>query len=305
MNGIINIYKEKGYTSHDVVAKLRGICHQKKIGHTGTLDPEAEGVLLICLGNGTKLCDMLENKSKRYYCRMKLGIMTDTEDMTGSIISQKEPCNDPDKIRDVIMSFEGEYDQIPPMYSALKVNGKKLCDLARKGIEVERKSRKVNISEINIKKIELPYVSFDVLCSKGTYIRSLCRDIGNKLGCGAAMDYLRRTEVSGFNLHDALKLDEIKKLVSEGEMDDRILPLEKAFDGIESIYVSEKAKSYLINGNTLTSEDLSNTVIPNDNELFKVYLPSGVFAAVYRYNSDNNNYKVEKMFPDLIKNDNN
>ena len=186
MDGILNIYKEKGYTSHDVVAKLRGILKTKKIGHTGTLDPDAQGVLPVCVGRATKLCDMLTDKDKAYETVMLLGKTTDTQDITGSVLSESELGEDitAEKVTEVINSFVGEYMQVPPMYSALKVNGKKLYELARSGIEVERKARKVYIHSIEIKDISLPRVTMTVNCSKGTYIRTLCHDIGETLGAG-------------------------------------------------------------------------------------------------------------------------
>ena len=177
INGVINVYKEKGYTSHDVVAKLRGILHQKKIGHTGTLDPDAEGVLPVCLGRGTKLCAMLTDKRKTYEAVLHLGIETDTQDMTGKRIKECAAEVSQEEIRSCVQSFLGEQMQVPPMYSALKVQGKKLYELAREGIEVERQPRKVVFYEIEIFSIELPRVKFRVTCSKGTYIRTLCHDI--------------------------------------------------------------------------------------------------------------------------------
>ena len=174
INGIINIYKEAGFTSHDVVAKLRGIVKQKKIGHTGTLDPDAVGVLPVCFGNATKLCDMLTDKTKEYRARMLLGKTSDTQDASGTILTEKEVTASEEEVREAVMSFVGTYDQIPPMYSALKVNGKKLYELARQGVEIERKPRIVEIHHIRIEEIALPYVTFTVGCSKGTYIRTLC-----------------------------------------------------------------------------------------------------------------------------------
>ena len=176
-NGIINVYKEAGYTSHDVVARLRGICKMKKIGHTGTLDPEAVGVLPVCLGSGTKLCDLLTDWDKEYIAVLYLGVDTDTQDMTGQVIRKCEPgmaeALQEESVRAVILEFLGEYDQIPPMYSALKVNGRKLYELAREGKEVERKPRKVLIKEVEIQEVEMPRVKMRVVCSKGTYIRTL------------------------------------------------------------------------------------------------------------------------------------
>ena len=201
VNGILNVYKEKGYTSHDVVAKLRGIVGQKKIGHTGTLDPDAEGVLPVCLGRATKVCDMLTEKDKTYEAVLLLGKETDTQDISGTVLRVGETEGlTQEQVKDCVMSFVGEYDQIPPMYSALKVNGKKLYELAREGKTIERKSRKVEIKEIRILEMALPRVRMEVSCSKGTYIRTLCHDIGEKLGCFGCMESLLRTNVSRFEL---------------------------------------------------------------------------------------------------------
>ena len=194
VNGILNVYKEKGYTSHDVVAKLRGIVGQKKIGHTGTLDPDAEGVLPVCLGRATKVCDMLTEKDKTYEAVLLLGKETDTQDISGTVLRVGETEGlTQEQVKDCVMSFVGEYDQIPPMYSALKVNGKKLYELAREGKTIERKSRKVEIKEIRILEMALPRVRMEVSCSKGTYIRTLCHDIGEKLGCFGCMESLLRS----------------------------------------------------------------------------------------------------------------
>lgn len=202
INGIINVYKEAGFTSHDVVAKLRGILKQKKIGHTGTLDPDATGVLPVCLGKGTKLCDMLTNTDKTYEAVLELGITTDTQDISGRVLKQNEVSIHEDEIIECIEGFVGECMQIPPMYSALKVNGKKLYELAREGIEVERKPRKVVFREIEILDVSLPRITLKVTCSKGTYIRTLCNDIGEALGCGGCMKSLIRTRVGIFAIED-------------------------------------------------------------------------------------------------------
>ena len=188
--GIIVIHKEKGFTSHDVVAKLRGILHMKKIGHTGTLDPDATGVLPVALGKGTKLVDLLTDKEKTYEAVLHLGIDTDTQDMSGTVLEEKPVNVTEEEVRKVLKSFVGEQLQIPPMYSALKVNGKKLYELAREGKTVERKARPVCFYEIEPLEFHLPLVKIRVTCSKGTYIRTLCHDIGEKLGCGGCMEEL-------------------------------------------------------------------------------------------------------------------
>ena len=218
IHGIINVYKEKGFTSHDVVAKLRGIVGQKKIGHTGTLDPDATGVLPVCLGKATKLCDLLTDKNKTYEAVLLLGKTTDTQDITGEVLEEKSTeALTEEKVREAIEGFIGDYEQIPPMYSALKVNGKKLYELAREGKVIERKARPVKILDIQILEIDLPKVRMEVSCSKGTYIRTLCHDIGEKLGCGGCMESLIRTRVSTFRIEDAKTLDEIETLKQEGK----------------------------------------------------------------------------------------
>ena len=216
-DGMINVCKEKGFTSHDVVAKLRGILHQKKIGHTGTLDPDATGVLPVCLGKGTKLCDMITDRDKTYRAVMMLGRTTDTQDISGQILTEKAVNVDEREVRDVAVSFVGDYMQIPPMYSAIKVDGKKLYELARAGQEVERKARHVVINALNITEIQLPYVTMEVSCSKGTYIRTLCQDIGEKLGCGACMTELVRLKVGAFDIAHAWTLAQIQEMAACGE----------------------------------------------------------------------------------------
>lgn len=210
IHGVLNVYKEKGFTSHDVVAKLRGITKQKKIGHTGTLDPDACGVLPVCLGKATKLCDMLTDKDKVYETVLLLGKQTDTQDISGEVLKEADASKlSEETVKDVIMEFMGDYSQIPPMYSALKVNGKKLYELAREGKTVERKAREVKIYEIEILEMSLPRVKMRVRCSKGTYIRTLCHDIGERLGVGGCMEELLRTKVERFETAGSKTLSEI------------------------------------------------------------------------------------------------
>ena len=297
-DGIINVYKEKGFTSHDVVAKMRGILGQRKIGHTGTLDPAAEGVLPVCAGKGTKLCDMLTDHDKTYRAVLLLGTETDTEDTTGTVLETKDTSGlTEDEVQDVVLSFIGDYAQVPPMYSALKVNGKKLCDLARAGIEVERKARTVKIFSIEIEKINLPYVTMQVHCSKGTYIRTLCADIGEVLGVGACMESLVRTRVSAFPLEEAHTLAEIEKIRDEGTLEELILPVDRVFDGKTKLTVVPEAFRFLQNGNRLN--DGNFTDVPEkiaDGEQVLVYDPMGHFYAVYQYERETKDYKVRKMF---------
>ena len=207
MDGIFNIYKEKGFTSHDVVAIVRRTIHMKKVGHTGTLDPDAEGVLPVCVGKATKLSDVIMDGRKSYRAMLRLGITTTTEDASGEVLETKAVVFDEEKIRAAVAAFIGRLEQVPPMYSALKVDGRKLCDLARAGVTVERAARPVHIFSIEILSIELPRVRMRVCCSKGTYIRTLCQDVGEVLGCGACMEVCRFGAIS-LNSYGVAEVDE-------------------------------------------------------------------------------------------------
>lgn len=301
INGIINVYKERGFTSFDVVAKLRGILHERKIGHTGTLDPDATGVLPVCIGNATKVCDLLTDKDKVYRAVMHLGIATDTQDMTGTVLAdrEKEVAQLSEKtVKNAIMQFVGDYDQIPPMYSALKVNGKKLCDLARAGVEVERKARPVTIFSIEIEQIHLPYVTMQVHCSKGTYIRTLCADIGEVLGTGACMESLVRTRVSVFTLEEAHTLTQIEQMRDDGTLESLILPVDRVFAGRPKCKVLPEAFRFLQNGNRLRDANFEKKPegITEDADQILVYDPMDRFYAVYQYEKETQDYKVRKMF---------
>ena len=298
VNGIINIYKEAGFTSHDVVAKLRGIVKQKKIGHTGTLDPDATGVLPVCLGNATKLCDMLTDKSKEYEACMLLGVTTDTQDMSGKVLENKQVSCTQEEARGAVLSFIGEYDQIPPMYSAIKVNGKKLYELARNGIEIERKPRRVEISHIEILECSLPEIHFRVSCSKGTYIRALCADIGDKLGCGAAMKSLIRTRVGTFVIEEAWKLSEVEKMVAEGKLLEHVIAPDRVFMEYPKVKVKSVFEKALANGNILGLNQVTfekeNTL--QEGELIRVYNSGDIFTGVYTYMAEEKGLKPYKMF---------
>lgn len=257
MDGIINVYKEPGFTSHDVVAKLRGILHMKKIGHTGTLDPDAQGVLPVCVGRATKLCGMITDWGKTYEAVMLLGRKTDTQDISGNIVEQRRVSVDERMVLEAATSFVGGYEQIPPMYSALKHNGKKLYELARQGIEVERKPRHVNIDFIRINEMNLEdeekTVTFTVSCSKGTYIRTLINDIGEKLGCGACMVKLIRTRVGQFVIDESLTLNQISALVLKGTVEDYIISADELFD-YPKLVVREEYNKLLYNGNRFAAD---------------------------------------------------
>ncbi|MDY4742534.1 MAG: tRNA pseudouridine(55) synthase TruB [Lachnospira sp.] len=285
MNGVLNVYKEQGFTSHDVVAKLRGILKIKKIGHTGTLDPDAVGVLPVCIGKGTKLCDLITDWSKTYEAVMLLGTTTDTLDTSGTIISQSEVTVSEMDVLRACNEFVGKYEQIPPMYSALKHNGQKLYELARKGIVIERKPRIVNINSLRVNDINLAdsqkTVTITVDCSKGTYIRSLCDDIGKKLGCGACMMKLTRTRVGDFQLDDTLTLNQISALVLKGEIEERIVPVDDIFRDYESITLPEEYANYLHNGNKIVAGQLPDDIIVNERSRYRVYDSDNIFIGIY------------------------
>lgn len=328
MNGIINVYKEQGFTSFDVVAKLRGILKTKKIGHTGTLDPEAVGVLPVCIGNATKVCDLLTDKTKEYVAHLRLGIVTDTQDMTGTVLENHEAelagISD-EQIRETILGFVGEIEQIPPMYSAIKIDGQKLYDLARKGIEVERKARRITIKEIEIldeydglhntrttaTDSKNPnddagnglhkVVIIRVVCSKGTYIRTLCHDIGRKLGCGGCMEHLERTRVGNFTVEDAYTLSEIEALKEEDGLHNIIMSVDSVFKEYPELHVTPEGMKALNNGNQLQPGTISEVA---DNpefklkakQVYRIYSYDNQFYGVFEYHSGWNVLKPVKMF---------
>lgn len=298
MNGIINVYKEKGYTSFDVVAKLRGILKTKKIGHTGTLDPDAEGVLPVCLGKATKVCDLLTDKDKEYEAVMLLGTVTDTQDASGEVLEQKEVNVTEEEVRSAIMSFVGDYMQVPPMYSALKVNGKKLCDLARAGVTVERAARPVRILDITILSVELPRVRMRVTCSKGTYIRTLCQDIGTELGCGACMESLLRTRVAQFALEDALRLEEIEALVAK-EQFSFLQTTDSVFLQYKKAVVKKEFDKLLYNGNRMRPEMFLAYDPDWEKDAVRVYDEKERFIGIYQFQAERKDYKPLKVFIEL------
>lgn len=306
INGIINIYKESGFTSHDVVAKMRGILKQKKIGHTGTLDPDAVGVLPVCLGSGTRLCDMLTDKSKEYETKLLLGMTTDTQDISGTLLTKNDVNVTEEELKEAVLSFVGEYDQIPPMYSAIKVNGKKLYELARAGKEIERKARRVCIQHIRIMETDLPYVRLHVGCSKGTYIRTLCADIGEKLGCGATMVELTRTRVGQFDIEEAVTLAELEKLRDNGELEAHIVPVDSVFSELPEVVLQDKFRKLIDNGNAFYPNQVENNLkdekqrktVCRDGQQVRVYSAAHRFYGIYAYDKTSGRFCPVKMFPD-------
>ena len=307
MDGILVIRKEKGYTSHDVVAKLRGILHMKKIGHTGTLDPAAEGVLPVALGRGTRLVELLTEKEKTYEAVLRLGVSTDTQDMTGTILSEKPVTVTEEEVRETVASFVGEQMQVPPMYSALKVGGKKLYELAREGKTIERKPRPVVFYEIRILDMDLPLVRISVTCSKGTYIRTLCQDIGEKLSCGACMESLLRTKVSEFCVQDALRLSEIEERVQKAagqtpseqwnaEMFDFIYAVDSVFLQYKKAVICKEWNKLLYNGNRMKKDMFVSYQKDWEQQKVRIYDEEGRFIGIYEYSEIHGDYKPVKLF---------
>lgn len=297
MDGILNVYKEKGFTSHDVVAKLRGILKMRRIGHTGTLDPDAEGVLPVCLGKATKLCELLTDKEKAYRAVMKLGVVTDTQDMSGTVLEEKTVAVTEEDVLLAIRSFVGEYDQIPPMYSALKLNGKKLYELARTGQVIEREPRRIRIISIAVEEINLPFVTMTVACSKGTYIRTLCHDIGKKLGCGAAMDQLLRVRSGQFYLEDSLKLSEICRRMEENSLEACVIRPDSLFAHYPALTVKTSGEKLLYNGNPMPIDMLEGEEEPPENgTMVRIYDMKGEFIGIYCFQAERQWYRPKTLF---------
>lgn len=309
INGIININKEKGYTSHDVVAKMRGILKIKKIGHTGTLDPDAEGVLPICIGKATKLVDLIVEKDKTYEAILKLGVVTDTQDMSGTILGTSKVNVSLANIKDAVEGFIGGYNQIPPMYSAKKINGKKLYELARQGKEVERIPRWVDIHSVQILDYDPEEYEAKLLvsCGKGTYIRTLLYDVGEVLGCGGAMKALVRTRVGSFSISESLRLDQVEEYVRNGVILDHITKIDDMLLMYPKVIVDSNFNKLIYNGNSFQEEHLLNlqefiSKVSSQSEhsiediLVRVYDSDEAFIGIYNYDLVYKRFTAEKMF---------
>lgn len=300
LNGIINVYKEKGYTSYDVVAIIKKIFNCSKVGHAGTLDPEAYGVLPICIGKSTKIIEYLTDETKSYKALVTFGITTTTEDHTGEIIDQKKVIFNEASIKNAVDSFIGDYDQTPPMYSAIKINGQRLYKLAREGKTIERKTRRVKIFSIDILKFIPPNkIQIDVMCSKGTYIRTLCADIGKKLNYGAHMSDLERTRVGIFNIANSIKLNDLKKYAQSSNLNDLLFKPDEVLYSFPKIVVKDSATKILYNGNPISEfdilQDLKLSYLEPDKK-FLVYDFKNNLVGIYRLSYDNNIYiKPVKM----------
>ena len=298
MNGVIVIDKPADFTSFDVIAVVRRLTGQRKTGHTGTLDPNATGVLPVLLGAATKAQDRIPNHDKSYLAQFRLGLTTDTLDIWGEVKTETPCFVTEDDVRSLLPRFSGEIMQVPPMYSALKKDGQRLYDLARKGVEVEREARPVTVYRLEL-------VSFDsetqtgelaVSCSKGTYVRTLIDDIGQALGVGAVMTALRRTEACGFTLSDCVTLDRLRQLCGEGVADSVLLPTDSLFAVYPKLTVSDAQATRFSNGGAL---DLSRTALKNtadDGAICRVYAKSSRFLGLGRVCTDENLLKIEKLF---------
>ncbi len=299
INGVVIVRKEKGMTSFDVVARLRRLFGQKKIGHTGTLDPDAEGVLVVCVGKATKLVDDLSDGTKTYEAELLLGRITDTQDISGKVLEEHEVCVTREEAEAAILSFEGKQMQMPPMYSAIKIGGKKLVDLARKGKTVERTPREVEFGDILILENEPPVIRFRVTCSKGAYIRTLCEDIGRKLGCGGCMASLLRTRVRQFDLSEARTLSELKEIMEKEKAEGRsvysfVYPVEDFFPGRPDITVTSGIDKAVYNGNRFYLKKGRVPGIPDADGEVRVYSSSGEFIGIY--NKRGEEYSLVRMF---------
>lgn len=289
MNGVLNIFKPKGMSSFDAVRVVKKVAGTGKVGHTGTLDPEATGVLPICIGRATKIIDYIMDSEKVYEVTLKLGIRTTTYDLEGEVLEERDPSHlTEEEILNAINSFKGEYSQIPPMYSALKQNGVRLYELARKGIEVERKGRLINIHNLEDIKINNPYISMKVTCSKGTYIRSLCYDIGEKLGVFATMTQLNRAKTSVFSQEKSININELTK----ENINDYILSMEEALEKYDKIIVNKKYAKLLVNGVRVADGRFTKDKVIN-NKLYRVYDDENNFIGLGERNDAG--FKIEKL----------
>ena len=282
ISGVINIYKEKGFTSHDVVNIVRKKLGKIKTGHTGTLDPDAMGVLPICIGKATKLSEYIASSIKEYKAIVTLGKTTTTQDSSGDIIEEKLVNCSREDIKNVVSKFKGEIMQTPPMYSAIKINGKKLYELAREGKEIERKQRKITIHNIEINRfIDNENFEITVLCSKGTYIRTLCNDIGKSLGCGAYMSYLLRTRTGNFYLDNAIKLEDIDRVLENNNIKDIMIPMEQVLSDYNKFIVTKNGNKFLYNGNKISFNYIQNKKDLKENEKIIIYDEDNNLIGIY------------------------
>lgn len=275
MNGILLVDKPADWTSNDVVVKLKGVLHERRIGHSGTLDPMATGLLVVFVGRATRAVEFAEAHDKRYIAGLRLGLVTDTQDISGTVLEGRDADVSAAELRPALARFIGEQEQVPPMYSAIKVNGRRLYDIARSGGEVERKARKIKISRIDIVGRKNGDYLLDISCSKGTYIRALCNDIGAALGCGGCMSSLRRVAAGEFSVDSAHTLEEVIAAAEEGEAESLLLPVDSLFKSLPTFEVDEPREKRIRNGSEIKTPYLS------DGE-YRVYSKSGEFLMLGR-----------------------
>jgi tRNA pseudouridine55 synthase len=294
MDGILNINKPSDMTSFGVVARVRRITHEKHTGHAGTLDPLATGVLPICLGQATRVIEYLFDETKTYRAEVKLGLTTDTYDSSGKTITESDPSQISRELVELILNqFRGTILQVPPMYSALKHNGQPLYKLARAGVEVERQARTAHIYKLEMSNWQSPLFALDVECSKGTYIRSLAHDIGQKLGCGAIMQNLERLRVGGFTIKDAMTLEQLEEAFKNGSGEQHLYPADFALQSFPAMIVNHEQQCTLVHGNTLSAESLSG---PPEAKTVRVYNQTGDFVGMVGYVAEGHHWQPEKIF---------
>jgi len=304
MNGILNIFKPKGISSYQAVREVRNILGIPKAGHTGTLDPSASGVLLVCIGQATKITEFLVGMEKHYQGEMILGISTDSQDSEGEIVQRREVKTDIDEKRiiDIFQKYTGVISQMPPMFSAVHYKGERLYRLARKGIEVKRNPKEVKIQKLNLMNFnqKAAIVKFEVICSKGTYIRTLCNDIGDELGCGAHLSNLVRKKVGNFSIEDSLNLEELKEEKALGKR--YLISIDSALDELDKITVKSEATKTVLNGGIISSEqivEIPNGLKTRKNNFFKIFDLEGNFLSIgtsFKKNGKNIFFKPVKVF---------
>ena len=300
--GVLPVNKPAGFTSHDVVAKVRRLIRMKRIGHAGTLDPQVTGVLPLCLGRATRIVEYLQEMPKQYEAEMTIGYATDTEDWTGAVTERLKPelvaVSEAD-VRQALARFQGEVEQIPPMYSAVKVGGKKLYELAREGKEIERKARRVTIYRTELldfgRHDGYPRVRFRVDCSKGTYIRTLCADLGKSLGFPAVMTDLRRTSTGSIGLESCLGLDEVEKLAGEGRLSEYLIPLDRAIAHLPAFTVSQRAAEHAVQGKPVYWK-AADRMPSQAEQIVRLYAPDGLFLGIFQTDRENECFRPEKVF---------
>lgn len=278
LNGVIVFNKSADFTSHDVIAKLRGILKTRKIGHAGTLDPMAEGVLVVLVGAATKASDYLLATDKVYRAGFRLGLKSDTLDIWGKTEETGASMPGAEEVRQVVMSFEGGYEQLPPMYSAIQKDGVRLYDLARRGVEVEREKRFVRVEDIKLLSFDGERGEFEAKCSKGTYIRALCHDIGEKLGCGAVMDSLVRLRSGSFSIDNAVGFEELERLRDEGRLEEALIPMEKVFAHLPAVILTGEGLKRGLNGAYISPEMTVGGFPSDEGVLCALYAPDGKLA---------------------------